>query len=249
MATEWTEAPATVIDIAKEIIRDHHPSLEEARIGFLFRDIAPVSGGQATWGQASKVSPKLRPFMDLDFIIWLAKDIWITLVDYQQRALIDHELCHCYLDMDASAKIRGHDVEEFVEIVKRHGFWRSSLLILEKMAIAQNNDLAEEGRRAAQLRLEGLPARGEVVSLNAGQIGKIASAMKVSEEDSAYPPFAGPQDVLWNEALKWAKENPGPIQISQLQRHFKIGYPRAARLQEALTQLEEKETNANNSAH
>ena len=126
---EWEAAPKEVIDMADDLIRQHHQSLLDARIGILFRDVAPVSNGKVTWGKASKVDAKWQPLLkrELDFIIWLAYDVWRTVLDHKQRvALLDHELCHCTME-DGEPKMRAHDIEEFSEIVERHGLWRNDL--------------------------------------------------------------------------------------------------------------------------
>lgn len=44
----------------------------------------------------------------------------------EQRALLDHELMHCKHDEDGFY-IADHDLEEFCEIVSRHGAWRLSI--------------------------------------------------------------------------------------------------------------------------
>lgn len=123
MATEWIKATDELIDIAKEVIDQYHPSLQDASIGFLFRSEAPNSNGKITLGMAKKVGPDLNVFMDYDFIIWVALDWWNRLRPEQKVALVDHELCHCHLDNDDKPKIKPHDVEEFNCILERHGFW------------------------------------------------------------------------------------------------------------------------------
>lgn len=123
MAVEWIKATDEVIDIARELIGQYHPSLEDASIGFLFRSEAPISNGKATYGKAKKISEADAIFMDYDFIIWLAQDMWDRLTPAQKTALVDHELCHCHLGDDDKPKILPHDIEEFNCILQRHGFW------------------------------------------------------------------------------------------------------------------------------
>ena len=116
--------------MAEELIQDHHRSLVDARIGILFRDEAPKSRGRRTLGKAQKVADNWKPLLkqDLDFIIWLAADVWNDeLSEDQKRALLDHELHHCYLDEKLRPRLRGHDVEEFLTIIHRHGLWKPDL--------------------------------------------------------------------------------------------------------------------------
>ena len=124
MAAEFRTASDDVIEIAKEIIAKWHPHLRYARIGFLFRSEAPVSGGRVTLGKAKLVTGEMNVYADYDFLIWLARDYYSGMTDAQREALIDHELCHCLFDeAEGKAAIRGHDIEEFNCILDRHGFW------------------------------------------------------------------------------------------------------------------------------
>lgn len=83
-----------------------------------------------------------------DFLILIDKGYWEILSSAQQMALIDHELMHCTVfvavgrnpkqwrlydhetdDLDAENVewrygMRGHDVEEFADVLKRHGWWK-----------------------------------------------------------------------------------------------------------------------------
>jgi hypothetical protein len=128
---EWERVPDPVVQMAQEIIDNHHPGLVNARIGLLFRSKAIKGNGRKVLGAASKVGARWQPVLDepLDFIIWLAADAWLDeLTLAQQKALLDHELCHCYFDpFTGEAKLRSHDVEEFVEVIERHGLWEPAL--------------------------------------------------------------------------------------------------------------------------
>lgn len=133
--TEWDQVPESVIELAGSLIDQYHPSLKAARIGFLFRSPVSKSQGREVWGQAEKVTAKWQALLPepLDFIIWLAADIWLDVLDDRQRkALLDHELCHCFWDGE-KAHIHGHDIEEFTVIIERHGLWNSAA---ERMAQA-----------------------------------------------------------------------------------------------------------------
>jgi hypothetical protein len=56
----------------------------------------------------------------------------------QRVALIDHELCHVSPD---NWSIMGHDLEEFVSVVRRHGLWQAGLVRLVEAAQAHGFDL------------------------------------------------------------------------------------------------------------
>ena len=125
---EFSKITEEVIDIATEIIDEYIPELQDASIGFLFRDKAPKKGNGVVLGQARRVGAEYAALgLDYDFIIWLAEDWYYNLDDGQRKALIHHELLHCeitYKDDEPVAKMRNHDFEEFNDIIKIYGFWR-----------------------------------------------------------------------------------------------------------------------------
>lgn len=125
----WEKAPEEVVKLARDIIDDFHPHLQDARIGLLFRAPTPISMGRPVLGKASLVTARWRPLLreDLDFIIWLSSDYWhYDLDESQRRALLDHELNHCAGHLD-EWKMRGHDIEEFNIIIRRYGHWSPAI--------------------------------------------------------------------------------------------------------------------------
>lgn len=159
MAIEWSKVSDEVLSLAYDIIREYHPKLLEFNIGFVFRSEAGTSAGRRIIGQAAKAPAKLSPFMDLDGIIWLAEDVWLNLDSAQKKALVDHELTHFQVGSDGSLSLRGHDVEEFYDIILRYGLWRSELQI------------AAQAFQIAQQKLPGFERNGKVVALNPEAMG------------------------------------------------------------------------------
>ncbi len=123
---QWSEADPSVINTAKMLIKAYHLHLLDARICFVFRKEAQKTNGKDVLAQASKVTAKMQPFFEYDFLIWVSKEDWERSDSAFREALIDHELCHCKLGENGWKLIR-HDVEEFHEIIARHGFWNRSL--------------------------------------------------------------------------------------------------------------------------
>lgn len=125
----WIEATEEVVKMAQSLIEMYHPHLTSVNIGFIFRSEPMVSKGRFILGQASKVSDRWRPLLKdegLDFVIWVAEE-WKGYSHKKKRALIDHELCHCCVDEEGRCWLRGHDIEEFNEIIDRHGLWKDDL--------------------------------------------------------------------------------------------------------------------------
>lgn len=130
MSKYW-RCPEDVHELTREIISAHHEHLEDARIMLLFLDNAPKKGEKLTAATASKMSAKDNAIADatppFDFKIIIANDLWVLSGEAWRRALIDHELCHCGGTSGGGWELKGHDLEEFAEIIERHGLWTSDV--------------------------------------------------------------------------------------------------------------------------
>ncbi len=124
---KFRKASDEVVKIAEYMINQYHESLKDARVGLLFRDEAPVTDGRVTLGQAKKINEDMKPYVQYDFVIWVAEDYWYQLTEKQKQALIDHELCHCYF-AGRRATMQPHDINEFACILERHGVWYPEFL-------------------------------------------------------------------------------------------------------------------------
>jgi DNA segregation ATPase FtsK/SpoIIIE-like protein len=208
---KFSEATAEVISLAEELIGKYHPNLDEARIAFVFQDEATETNGRIILGTTTKVSPKMQPFMEYDFLIVIAEDRWIASSRQAHEALIDHELCHCGGDSLNGWKLRHHDVEEFFEVIERHGAWKSDLFKLQNI-MQPGLPGIEEARPTKQ---------GTVTTLTGQQLSLISKKVTKFKDD------------LLEEARKFKAEE-GEITISKLQRKLRISYPKAQKLIELL---------------
>lgn len=113
--------------IARELIQAYHGHLVEARIAYLWREGKWASKGVTTLGKAYKLSGHNEYLSEKDFVVVLNHDVWKGMSPDQRRALVDHELTHCGCAEDSEGNrtwcISLHDLEEFVQIVRRHGLW------------------------------------------------------------------------------------------------------------------------------
>jgi hypothetical protein len=130
-----------VRDIAEELIPQFHEHIVEQEVRYLFQSKHSKSGTKARWEYVKKVgglnaylgrahelesmsgtrppAPVAHPF----FLLVVAFDIWGQLTGPQRIALIDHELKHIGPDGETN----DHDIEEFDDVVARHGRWRPNL--------------------------------------------------------------------------------------------------------------------------
>lgn len=205
---EWEEASSSVINIAEQLIDQYHPWLKSARVGFIFRNEAQKSGGRIVLAQASLVPSKLQVYLEFDFMIWVSKKDWEgRLTSTQQEALIDHELCHCVKNLNTGGwAIRPHDVQEFWQIIERHGLWSGDL---------------HSGRDLLVHAVQGELPLGIVEA--GGMVGSISVEGLVN----------GFKSQLVEEARRFAEEE-GEISPVKLQRKFKIGFTRASQLMDLI---------------
>lgn len=126
-------ADESVTTVANEIIGSFRPELKDVCIVYYFKEKASKKGGKLVIASARKVAPKENVIHSFDgkpdivFAVEIASDAWNTLKDIQKRAVIHHELAHCGFETDEignmTPTILPHDIEEFSEVVKEHGYY------------------------------------------------------------------------------------------------------------------------------
>lgn len=145
---EW--ARATFIDEGATLENEEHAHLRAANIGALWTNVENAKRGRRVIGMAEPGTPQgamgrwsraraefqvMQWFGQLpDFIITLDAHWWMQASDAEACALIEHELYHCAQDRDEFGAprfskqtgrpvfaMRGHDIEEFVGVVRRYG--------------------------------------------------------------------------------------------------------------------------------
>jgi len=140
--TVYTKAPE-VQEIAELYIQKYHSHLidMDVRVDYVFVSKTPKRNGKDVWGTCKKVSNlnallagQESPF----FVITIAEPIWGQLPQSGKEALVDHLLCHAESQYNQKEdedpeddviklSIRPYDVEEFAQIIRRHGLWRDDV--------------------------------------------------------------------------------------------------------------------------
>lgn len=133
---------ATMYALLDELVEAHHPELQDARIALAWcSSWNPDVDGRVTLGKCRKASDLDRELAQFDFVILLRRSFWRArgVTALQQRALLDHELCHAAVKLDKFLdpvedergrkvwRTRKHDIEEFACIVERYGMWTADL--------------------------------------------------------------------------------------------------------------------------
>ncbi len=125
-----------------ELVREHHEELRSARFAIAWNlTWQPDADGRTKIGMCKRASDLDRELAAFDFVILLRKAFWKDdrVSDAQRRALLDHELCHATRATTRGGdpavddrgrpvwRLRKHDIEEFSEVVDRHGMWSRDL--------------------------------------------------------------------------------------------------------------------------
>jgi len=129
--TQYEKAPE-VEAIAKEIINTL--SLDEnvanVKMAYLFL-MRKKSSFKA---QIQRPGGAWQFLSDYDFVMLMHKPTWDTLNENQRKALVYHELLHIThtesKDGKITWKLRRHDIEEFLDVVKEFGSWSEELAVL-----------------------------------------------------------------------------------------------------------------------
>lgn len=142
MATTYKRAPEEVYKIARELIEKHHPNTDKAGVKFDILFATSDSGhalkchGWPANAVVRIVGPVERAKGAGDAEIRIDADIWESLTEAEQAALVDHELYHVMPVLDDASgewkrdaydrpklKMRPHDMQVgwFTEIANRHG--------------------------------------------------------------------------------------------------------------------------------
>lgn len=131
-----------IYSMLAELVREHHDELRGARFAIAWNlTWQPDADGRTKIGMCKRASDLDRELAAFDFVILLRRAFWKDerVSDVQRRALLDHELCHAARATTKGGdpatdergrpvwRIRKHDIEEFSEIVDRHGMWSRDL--------------------------------------------------------------------------------------------------------------------------
>lgn len=158
----------TFLDSLSPLFNEEHEHLNKAHIGYLWTNVPFVKQMRPIAGEAEKPMfrggtwQKHRQEMQFqewfggipDFVITLDANFANQAEDRDFCALLEHELYHCAQAKDAFGcpkfnlqtgfpifAMRGHDVEEFIEVVRRYGCSENVRRLVEA-AVDENGKLS-----------------------------------------------------------------------------------------------------------
>jgi hypothetical protein len=137
-----------------EVRKQWHGETISAKVALAWRNhTAADQDGRLVLGKCIRVTDLNKEFAAYDFIIVLNREVWgdIRFAREKKTALLDHEMCHAAGAFDEDGepirddrnrrvwRSRKHDIEEFRDVVARHGCYKKDLedfaqALLEKQA-------------------------------------------------------------------------------------------------------------------
>lgn len=144
------EEAASVESIAQGLIPNYHAGLHTARILYCFSSDCWTKNGREVMGKVQKFSGLNEYIAERDFVVLVAMDKWNDLTEAQRTALVDHLLSRCTGEEDDDTgeikwKLTDPEVQEFTDVLFRHGAWHQSLQDFVRQAKKVTiEDLVEE---------------------------------------------------------------------------------------------------------
>jgi hypothetical protein len=137
-----TETGAPLYERVYAIVDAHHEEISQANVRIALawaKSWKPDIDGRLTLGKCKKATDLDRELSPFDFVILLNREWWLhpRTTEAQREAVLDHECCHMAIARDAQTgepviddrgrnvfRMRKHTIEEFTEIVDRHGIYK-----------------------------------------------------------------------------------------------------------------------------
>ncbi len=122
----YNKADPEILEAVRDVVRQNHRRLDGVKMAVLTRDKAGQRNGRPVLAYVFLPPASMEALLaqKVQFVMVIAEDQWERLDAKKREALIDHELCHCAIDVDGKPYLRPHDLEEFADVIERHGFWR-----------------------------------------------------------------------------------------------------------------------------
>jgi hypothetical protein len=155
-------------EIGEELIEAHFANLKGARILYLMKTRENEATDKVVEPRIGEAmgSAKAASMIDLveaghwHFRILVSGNWWEKLNAQQRRALLFHQLCHCFM-AEGKPRLQGHEFDGFLSELRHFGPWASPLKAAQAALLQQSLEFAEEAdgeKPAAEPEREPEPA-------------------------------------------------------------------------------------------
>jgi len=137
-------------EIGEELIEARFANLKDAKIDYLMKTrrneatdktVEPRVG--EAMGSAKAASALDRMLHHWDFRLLVSGNWWAKLNAQQRRALLFHQLCHCFM-AEGKPRLQRHEFDGFLSELRHFGPWASPLKEAQAALLQQSLEFAEE---------------------------------------------------------------------------------------------------------
>lgn len=152
-----SEAGQAMYARLQRLVDTHHEDVSHANVRIALawaKSWKPDVDGRLTLGKCKKASDLDRELAAFDYVILINRDWWLhpRTTEAQREALLDHECCHMAITVDKETgeplyddrgrnvfRIRKHTIEEFTEVVDRHGIYKRDVEAFASAVVRAEN--------------------------------------------------------------------------------------------------------------
>jgi hypothetical protein len=160
-------------ELLAEVRAESHFDTATAAVALAWKKgTKPDVDGRLVLGRCVRVTDLQRELIEYDFVIVLNREVWEDPeFDREKKlALLDHEMCHAARALDGDGepmidtkmrpvwRTRGRDIEEFRDIVARHGCWKRDLELFAQNLLKRQKSPLLAPLESAQASLADDPA-------------------------------------------------------------------------------------------
>lgn len=142
MTTEYIDGTEIKRVAEKEVLPRWHDHLRKPHILYLFQDKLPPNKGRAVMAKIRKATATERFIGQYHLVLVVSEMVWRAIDENKRIALLDHEFCHVQYDDDKMTyRLVGHDLEEFRDVVRRHGAWFADIEMFNEAVAESQGEL------------------------------------------------------------------------------------------------------------
>jgi len=147
---DWERLP-TVEHLVDELVGQHHPHLEQAKILCLGKPKAAKRGDRRIITVAKAVGPELATALkdqalgEPQYLVIIGRDVWNGLTQDQKRIELDRALCH-FAGRDDKGRwlLSDYDIKDFNRMVDWYGLKHSADIQNYAKVVKDQLELLEE---------------------------------------------------------------------------------------------------------
>ena len=160
MGREFWEAPEVQEFCEEKVIPEWHEELGQFEIAYLFVD-SMKKRGRLVGAKIKKASPVEYLISRKHIILVVNHEVWKPAPTAYRLALMDHEFHHLEVVEDDAGRPTiqpvDHDIEEFNEVLRKHGAWDDGVRAFLEVAEQLELPLSPAVKKAAKDFRDSIP--------------------------------------------------------------------------------------------